>query len=474
MVGLLVDHFLFRNSIQKLRSLLPYGAIIIFIISAVIKDFSHRKWKNHEVLTYDVWGYYNYLPALILYHDFTHYHHLDSLEKKYTPTQGLYEKYGLHRAAKTGYWCNQYPMGVAFFQAPFFLIAHAWSVFTKQDAADGYSSPYQHAVVLSTLVFAILSLFLLIRFLEHYFSPPTIFFTILLLVFATNFYHYATLESGTSHIYMFFLYCSILYITRTWYQKPTLSLSVFMGLVIGLAIITRPIDILIVIIPLTWLFSRKHRIQFLLLNKKQILLIMLTTWTVCLPQILYWKFVTGDWIYYSYSEFDYFRFDRFRVLHGLFSYRKGWFLYTPIAFWAFIQAFHLNPSHPLYFYKRTFWIFYLPMIYLVFSWNNWFYGWSFSCRALLGTLPLLSIPIAILLERISVFKLWKKWLHISLLTFLTFLNLFQTWQFEHGILHGTLMNEATYWKLLFKIEKPRDLDKNFVIQEEIDKNNGGW
>jgi NADH:ubiquinone oxidoreductase subunit 3 (subunit A) len=45
-------------------------------------------------------------------------------------------------------------------------------------------------------------------------------------------------------------------------------------------------------------------------------------------------------------------------------------------------------------YRRMLFIFFVPMIYFVFAWHCWFYGWSFGCRALLQTMPLLALPLA--------------------------------------------------------------------------------
>lgn len=459
-----------------MKKYLPYITVLIFLIVALIVDFSNHKWERNEVLNYDIFGYHNYLPALIIYKDITKYNYLDSIERKYNPTNGAFNKYGLHPSSKDSNLCNQYPIGVSIFQTPLFIVAHLWATISKKDTPNGYSSPYQLAVVFSTLFFALLSLVILIKFLQNYFSNPIIFFTILLITFATNFFHYATLESGLSHIYQFFLYSTILYLSVKWYLKANIYNSIYIGICIGLAIVTRPVDILICLIPLFWSNPNSviNKSQYLKNNLKYIFIIITFTFLSCLPQMFYWKYVTGNWIYYSYSTVDYFQFNRFRVIHGLFSYRKGWFIYTPLALIAFIQAYNLKPKTTIFFYKKVFWIYFIPTIFLVFSWHNWFYGWSFSCRALLGAIPILAVPIAYFLQTTFQQNVYKKIIATLALVFITFLNLFQTWQYEHYILHGTLMNESLYWQLFLKTQKPQDLDKNFKLQDELDWNTGGW
>lgn len=460
--------------IFNLHKMKNYLAVFIFILAALLVDFSAHKWKKNEVFNYDVYGYHNYLPAIFIYHDITEYKFLDSIEVKYRPTGDKFYKYGLTEAPKTHYLCNQYPIGVALFQLPFFAVAHTWATLTHQDPPDGYSSPYQHATVLSTLLFATLALLLLISFLRNYFSTGVVFFTVLLLAMGTNFFQYATLESGFSHVYLFFLYTAILYLTRKWYLNATVSHSILLGICIGLCAITRPIDILAFLIPLCWVNSDIPKRAYLKANRNKILLIILFTFIITLPQLIYWKYVTDQWMYYSYTKVDYFQFDRFRLIHGLFSYRKGWFIYTPIALLAFISVLHISRQSNFYFYKKVFWVFFLPMLFLVFSWHNWFYGWSFGCRALIQTLPVLAIPIALLLEKSLTFTILQKMGLYITISFFVFLNLFQTWQYNKGILHGSMMNESMYWRIFLTTKHNPELDKNYKLQEELDWNTGGW
>ena len=45
--------------------------------------------------------------------------------------------------------------------------------------------------------------------------------------------------------------------------------------------------------------------------------------------MLYWKHIMGTFFFYSYDQEGFF-FGNSHVLDGLLSYRKGWFIYTPI------------------------------------------------------------------------------------------------------------------------------------------------
>jgi len=456
-----------------MRKIFPYTAVLLFAIVALLVDFSNHKWKRNEVFGYDVFGYHNYLPALFIYHDITEYKFIDSIERKYKPTGNSFYKYGLYKAPQTKNLCNQYPMGVALFQLPLFSIAHIWATITKQDIADGYSSPYQHATVFSTLLFALLGLILLTSFLKNYFSNLIVFITILSISFGTNFFQYATLESGFSHVYIFFLYCAILYLSEKWYKNATIKNSILLGICIGLCAITRPIDILSCLIPLCWYNPDIPKWPYLKENWRKIALIVIVTFITLLPQLIYWKYVTNQWIYYSYSQYDFFEFDRFRVIHGLFSYRKGWFIYTPLALIAVVMIFFIPKDSKLYFYQKLSWIFFIPMVYLVFSWHNWFYGGSFGCRALIQTLPLLAIPLALFIDRSFTKKIVRKIIVSITLILLISLNLFQTWQYNKNIIHYAYMNEVVYWQVFLSTKNNPQAEKNLQLQEQMDWN-AGW
>jgi hypothetical protein len=364
--------------------------------------------------------------------------------------------------------CNQYPVGVSIFQLPGFLIAHAWTVWSGKHFADGYSKPYQQATAYSTLLFGFLGLIFLFLLIRRYFSENISLLTVLLIAGGTNITNYWIIETGYSHVYLFFLYAVMLYITDSWFRTPRWHLAALIGLVIGLATITRPVDIFICLIPVLWIFSVRDKWEFIQTHRKHIMFLLLSAFVMTWPQLIYWKYVTGYWFYYSYSGVDYFEFDRFRLIHGLISFRKGWFVYTPLALIAFIGIFHFRLQGNLLFYKRVFWFYFIPVLYLVFSWHNWFYGWSYGCRALIQTLPLLAIPLANLLQKMVSFNLLKKFSVSVILVFIFFLNIFQNDQYNRGIIHGASMNETLYWSVFLKNERPPNFDQVLKLQEEID------
>ena len=178
-------------------------------------------------------------------------------------------------------------------------------------------------------------------------------------------------------------------------------------------------------------------------------------------ELSYWKYTTGHWVHYAY-EGEHFNFSSPHIADGLFSYRKGWFVYTPLAL---IGVCGLIPLARKYVAMATLIAVYIGInIYIVFSWEQWFYGGSFGCRALIEALAVVAIPLAMLTQWGLDQK--KRVLTISMFTvfgFLITLNLFQSYQLRRNVLVWDDNNRAYYWHTFGKLEvtaTERELLKN--------------
>lgn len=163
---------------------------------------------------------------------------------------------------------------------------------------------------------------------------------------------------------------------------------------------------------------------------------------VWIPQFLYWKYTTGSFLFYSYTSERFF-FNHPHFIDGLFSYRKGWLVYTPIMILALIGI-------PFLFIKlREFscaiTVFTILNLYIVFSWWCWWYGGSYGMRALIDFYGMLAIPSAVLFNEA---KKWKKLVFVTLIgiAFLcTVQNLFNIRKYETGAIHWDSMTKEAYW-----------------------------
>jgi hypothetical protein len=163
---------------------------------------------------------------------------------------------------------------------------------------------------------------------------------------------------------------------------------------------------------------------------------------VFLPQLLFWKLNTGHWFFWSYNEEGFF-FTKPEIIRGLFSYRKGWLLYTPMMIFGLAGIFLL---------RKRLKAFYLPIliftvfnIYIIFSWWDWSYGGSFGARAMIDSYALFSISLAAFIETIWKSKRAVKIGTFTLLSIMVFFNLFQTLQYKYGAIHYCEMSKESYW-----------------------------
>jgi len=427
-------------------------ALIIAATAYLYLVLIFPEWKDRTMIDWDKSGYYLYLPAAFIYNDVGNLSFSTYVVNKYD-LNNKNPWYGIHDVPETGHKLNKYPSGVAVMQMPFFLFVHAFELITHQYDADGYSEPYMNAVVISTLVWVLLGLFVLRKVLMEYFSDTTVAITLLLIAFATNLYNYSIFDCGMSHPYSFALFCFLLYGTDKWYKTGKAKFAFVIAFVLGLITIVRPTNIIVGMIPLLWPYIRNensvNRIGFFKKHLRAIGLSSLAFIAVLFIQLSYWKYVSGHWITYSY-EGEYFDFLSPSIWKGLFSYRKGWFIYTPLAFLGILGIIPLWRANKQL--GKVMLLYFAVNIYVVFSWSQWPYGGSFGCRALIETFPVLAFAIAALVEKIVSAKyMLVKYAALQICIFIVILNLFQTYQFNHvGVIPYDRNNRAYYWKSFFK------------------------
>jgi hypothetical protein len=378
------------------------------------------------VTTWDAFGYYMYLPSVIIYHDATELKWLPDVEKKYSVIGDR-----LYQAGKcdNGNYAFNYFSGVAIMQSPFFLMGHVYAKISKNEQ-DGFSPPYQWAIALSALFYGICALFLLRKILSFYFNDTIVAITLLLLFLATNIIQYVSIDGPMSHSYIFFLYTVILYATIKWHKRPSVKWASVIGFTIGLATICRPTELIIFFIPLLWNTQNKEasKAKWTLVkeNKTQLIYLVAFGFIAILPQIVYWKVVTGSFIYDVGSKWDFVN-PHWRVLIGL---EKGWFIYTPITIFFILGMFFIK-QFP---FRKSVVIFCLLNIWIVIAWHDWQYGASYSCRALVQSYPLFALPFAAFIDKIRLSKGFYLFCLFGL--YLIILNFYQISLYNKTILNS--------------------------------------
>lgn len=417
----------------------PVSKVAIWLILsfALWFQFFNKGWNKERIIESDVISYYAYLPAVFIYNDLT-LRFID--EYPYD--------YGMKFWPSTtpeGDYVIKTTMGMSFLYSPFFFIAHLLAGQFGYEPT-GFSVPYRFAISLSVLFYFALGLFLLRKLLLRHFSELPTAISLILVTWGTNLAWYATIEPGMTHVYSFTLFAFFVYLLERWFDKPTLVNSILLGLLSGLISLVRPTNALIGVLVLLWGVGSfgdfKNRIKWLLARWPLIAAMIFSAVVVWLPQLLYWKMQTGLYFFNSYGEEGFF-FQSPQILNGLFSYRKGWLVYTPVMLFAIIGFFFLRRYAEGK--TKAIFVFMVLNLYIVFSWWSWWYGGGYGARALIESYILLAFPLAAFVQWTFRLKGFKRAGFIITLALFLFHSIFQTFQYYYGAIHWDSMGKTTYW-----------------------------
>jgi hypothetical protein len=423
-----------RPSSITSKNVLWFIAMVSLVLFFVL-----GRWYRGKVFEGDVVSYYSYLPAVVIHGDISMNYALgnDFYSDK---IWGVVWKDGLGPVQK-------YTMGLSWLYAPFFLVAHVSALVLGYEA-HGYSEPYKFWLQLSAIFYLLLGMAWLRKVLLAYFPDGVTSVTMLVLAFGTNLYYYSFGQATMPHVYLFGMVSGLLLLTIRFHAAPHWWSAIGIGIVCGLLVLVRPSHIIMWGIPLGFGVASgqpvRDRIRFWVRQFPTLLLWVLLQALVLLPQLFYWRHLTGHWIHYSYGDESFFWNDP-KVLSVLFSYRNGWLVYTPLMVLGIAGLLFLRrEARPL--------AVVVPGIlllgtYVISCWWCWWYGGSFGQRAFIDYYPLLALGFA------AVFTRTQYWLRMkapkiagwSLLGLFVALNLFQTFQYGRGILHYDSMTERAYW-----------------------------
>jgi len=431
-----------------LKGFWSLSACLLFVLLALQEIDDLKFFKDLRVLNQDIEAYYHYLPATFIYGDVRDLSYVSEIDKKLRPTSGEL-RFGIFEVEETGYDCIKYTCGVALLEAPLFFVAHAYCLWSDTShPADGYSTPYQLAVQLSAILFVLLGLLALRGFMLRYVRDEAAALAILVIALGTNLFFYSTHDSGMSHGFLFFSFAVVLNTTDSWHSKPSARSAAILGFAMGLIVLTRPVDSLLFLVPILWTngLGWKAKWQLVWKHRDHMVFAIMAGLLPIIPQLVYWKLTTGHFIFNSYRT-ESFNWTDPHIIDGLFSYQKGWFVYSPLALLGFLGLVIMAISKKWSSHAMPVLIFYPLAFYIIFSWHLWGYGGGFGARPLVETLALLGLPIAVLTERVMD-KHFILSLALGVIVFLgIYLNRFQQDQFLETIIHWDSMTEERYWEV---------------------------
>jgi hypothetical protein len=456
--------FAFHSLIMKSK----YSFIACCVIAVVFLYYrvSYSELGSKEQLkitTWDALGYYMYLPAMFIYQDSKELKWFPEIDKEYSVSGGWFYQAS---QLKSGTYVFKYLGGVAILEIPFFLAGHLAAGILGYKT-DGFSPPYQWAIAIGALFYFVVTLIFLRKVMLKFFDDITTAITLILLCLASNMIQYVSIDSAQSHSYILPLYALILYTTIKWHEKPKIIWALLTGYIIGLATISRPTEAVMLFIPLLWNThskeSSKEKWSLFYNHKSQLFTTALGGFIGILPQLLYWKYATGSFVYDVGSKWDFLT-PHLRVLVG---WEKGWFIYTPVTIFFMIGMFFIR-RFP---FKNAVLTFCLLNIYIIISWHIWRYGGSYSTRALVQSYPVFALPFAAFISKVSQTK-WRYGFYVLGL-YLLFVNLFQIRQYNDTILHYDDMNRKYYCSIYLN-SHPTPLDMSLLDTPEILKSEKGY
>lgn len=409
------------------------------------------------VCSYDGFGYYMYNAALF---------GEGTLYMSPEWAQGLQDTYcngtTAYQLVKQNYpnYLDVYHMGLAFLELPAYLISDVFARVLGYPT-NGFSAPYHIGFLLNALLFIFLGLLYLRKLLLLYFNESITAILILIGYGATNVYITFTHQADLPHLHLFFLNAAFLYhlivFTRTRRRRSVVYAAVLFGLTVAI----RPTQAMFGIIPFILLYKEFH---FTKRFWKNLLLFPLASLAWNVPQMLYWLIVGGKLLIPNLHLEEIVLTDP-NLPDFLFSFRKGWLLYTPVFLLlipGFVALFRKERSLFTTLITAT-----LLYIYIMSAWECWWYAASFSSRVMVDIYPFL-LPV-IGFGLLSLEKTWAKIVLGGFVLLCAILSWVQSIQFDRTILNSERMTAQHYWYIFGHLQMPELTDIHLLIdRSDID------
>ncbi len=442
--------------------------VILFTTQFFVRDFSD---PYQRPIAGDAQAYYAYLPAIFIYGDLD-YNFIPQINSTYYPQH--YEKSFLLDV--DGEKVNKTFPGAAVLYAPFFFVAHGIALICGLPA-DGYSEVYQICFVIGQWFWLIAGLFFLHKVLLSFeFSRRTVLLAGVLLLFGTNLFFYSFYDVSVTHGMNFFLVNVFLFLLIRFKNGGRVSALAWAIFVLALIGITRPTNIMVVLLLPVFFPGREFYTACWIALRKPANFLGLTAAALVvffIPMLL-WKLQSDQWIVYGYGD-EGFIFSDPHFREFLFSYLKGWFTWTPLALLiisvGLFVLFHLNKRQGFFVV-----IFYAVSIYVFSSWWCWYYGAGMSQRVMIDHYVLLAFLFCVAWQWIERFVKGRL-IFLTLVLALSGLNLVQAWQIRYGILPMGSVTAEQYWDNFLRFKKqakiyPRENWKH-LKKTEIDLDSAG-
>jgi hypothetical protein len=415
--------------------------MIILVWTSANLYWGYGRWNR--LIKDDGSGYFAYMPAVFVYQDltFSFYEHFKNDPER----PNLWYDY---RVNYKGHQLNKYYAGTALALTPFYLAGHVLNLLTGRPT-DGYAVWYLIMTNVGTLFYLLLGMYLLVLILREFsISENNIALVLAATVFGTNLLHYTITEPSMSHLYSFtFVNLFVLGFVR-YFKRNTAKYFLLGMLGWGMVVLIRPVN-LMVLLALPFIAGSASRLReglrFLFAKPAMLLGGAVIFLAIVSVQLIIYKLQTGEFFVYSYRD-EGFNFLQPHFLDFLISYKKGFFVYTPMALLALFGIPYLFKENK--FRAISLVVFDIIIVYVLSSWYMWYYGGGFSQRPMVEYLVFFMIPLGVLLEKVKFRKVTK-----GIVVALIVVCVIQTIQYRSGYIHWSDMNKERYWEAFLRIDK---------------------
>lgn len=417
-------------------------SLLIFLCFNLNSKNTFSDYKAQTNYKNPIWadaaGYYVYLPSTFIYG-----WEANALPRDWPDQLGNGFKYD-----EAGKLQTKYPVGVALLESPFFLLAHSWAWINGN--ADGYSYEYHIGVWVAGFFYLILGLFFLKEYLAKRYDMKSVLLTLFFILTGTNLYYYGLNSSGMSHVYSFFLFAVVLWLSDKIIEKKLPKHFILFSFLAGLVLMVRPTGILYLVFLMFLVPNLVKNLLFKPFQRPLVTLLMLIAFALpIMPQLIYWKYLTGHFLHYSYGG-EVFNLLSPEIAKFWFSTNNGLFIYAPILIFSLLgMVFMLRKNRTQ---GLKFILFFVVVSYIFSAWWCWWYGCSYGSRNFVEYLVPLSIPFCLFVQRTFTTRFTSmKYFLISLGAFFVFINLKIIYKYDDCFYRSNseLWDWNTYYKLIF-------------------------
>lgn len=333
---------------------------------------------------------------------------------------------------------SKYPIGTALMVAPFYCVAHSMHTASEETFFIGKSERW--AMNIAAAFWLCVGLFSLFKALKFHYDTKLIVTAIIILVLGTNLFYYSVFEGTMSHVYSFSLFAMLWYVLEKIKQNSSIAshLLVCFAMLCTLIFLVRPINVMFIPIVLILVLSNHFsQIKNSIRNLKVSIILFagLMSFLLLFPQLLYWKYASGHWLFYAYGNESFSNFFTPQVFKVLFSTNNGLLVYHPLWLFALGFAVYAIWKKRIVFYFIG--LLFFVMLMICSTWHDPSFGCSYGQRNFVDISCFFAFTFAGLLKEISnINKLVKSVLLITIAIFVL-LNLKLIFSYDYCWYGGT-------------------------------------